>query len=116
MDEFDELVDEVLAEDFMSSDEDDAYERWRDDQCDALYDALKAVYKEFVEPVKHGYYKDRQEKFLEHAIGHLKYFTGCDLTAAGNNVNAIKREPKKILKVEKFGGEKDGIEEVSPTT
>lgn len=99
-----EIIDEVLAEDFLTSDvdEDALYERWRDDQCDALYDALKGVYETFVHPSTHGYYKDRNEKFLEHSVEHLKYFTECDLTALDNTVSAVKREPKKILKVEKF--------------
>ena len=109
----DELVDEVLSNDFMTSDidEDALYERWRDDQCDALYDALKEVYDTFVHAAKHGYYKDRNEKFLEHSVEHLKYFTECDLTAIEHNVTAVKREPKKVVFVETFKEEKN---EVSP--
>jgi len=101
----DALVDEVLAEDFLESDvyAEDAYDRWRDDQCDALFDDLQALVDKHVHPKKHGYFKESPARFLEHAVTHLKYFTGCDLTAFEDKITAVKREPKSIEYVEGGG-------------
>ena len=103
--DMDVLVDEVLAEDFLECDvyAEDAYDRWRDDQCDNLFDDLKELADRHIYPKKHGYYKEMPERFLEHVVGHLKYFTGCNLTAFEEKITACKREPKKVEVVE-FGG------------
>lgn len=102
MDEFDsELVDEVLAEDFLNdSYADDAYDRWRDDQCDMLYDDLKAVVDGHVNSKKRGYYKDRPDKFLEDTVEMLKHFTNCELTTLGENIITAKKRNVTVEFVE----------------
>jgi len=89
MDEYDdavEIFDEYLAEQYHC-DSDAAYERYRDDWSDRLEDAVKELKKEFVD-AKQGYYKDRDEKFIEHVIEILKSECKCEVTALGHNVLA----------------------------
>lgn len=97
MDYADEVIDEQLVEDFLASEE---YDRWRDDQCDALFEALGKLYIDFVKPTSHGYFKDSPEKFLEHTIELLQDFTKCDVTAINGNITAVKHEPKTVEFVE----------------
>lgn len=103
-----ELVDDILAEDFLTSNLDDAYDRWRDDQCEALESDLKELVDKHLYPKTRGrgYYKDMPEKFLEHAIESLKQLTNCNLTAFENSVNAL-RKPINVEVVESFEEEKN---------
>lgn len=110
------LIDEVLAEDFLECDSyaSDEYDRWRDDQCDNLFDDLKELSDRHIYPKKHGYFKERPEKFLEDAVYMLQEICKCNLTVRENTVSAIKREPVKVEFVEEFLEDKH--EEVPITT
>lgn len=97
MDEFDdaiEIFDEYLAEQYHC-DADAAYELYRDSWCDSLDASVKALKKEFVD-AKQGYYKDRDEKFIEHVIEKLKSECKCEVTALGHNVLARRVTDEKV--------------------
>jgi len=99
-----ELVDDVLAEDFLTSDvyAEDEYDRWRDDQCEIFEMDLKEFVDKHLHPKKHGYYKDMPERFLEHTVESLKRLTNCELTAFENRVSVVKKAPVTVEVVESF--------------
>ena len=53
-------------------DEDEVYERWRDEGSEDLDEALKALIKSFIERKNH-YYSGHLERTLEHAISSLTF-------------------------------------------
>jgi hypothetical protein len=110
------LIDEVLAEDFLECDSyaSDEYDRWRDDQCDNLFDDLKELADRHIYPKKHGYFKENAPKFLEDAVYMLQEICKCNLTVNNDRVLAVKREPVKVEFVEEFLEDKH--EEVPITT
>ena len=97
--EMDIITDEELSKMIQEIDPDYEYEKYRDEWCDRLYDALKQVYNDFVLPKKHGYYAQMPEKFLEHAIGSLQDITGCEANIREHNI-IVKREENKIMEEE----------------
>lgn len=102
----DAMIDEVLAEDFLK-DVYDEYDRWRDDECDKLWDATKELYDKFVNSPKHGYFQDAPERFVEHVISHLQHFSNCELHVTGLGVDARLRQKPSVEFVESFEEDKN---------
>lgn len=94
--DMDIMTDEELSEMIQEVDPDYEYDKYRDDWSDSLHEALKEVYKDFVEVKKLGYYKDNPTRFLEHAISDLKEIAKCDLVAYEGNITATKRKPVTV--------------------
>jgi hypothetical protein len=69
----DDGCEEITEENCRDFDADMAYERWRDDQSEALDESLRELWHRFVKGEHRGYYNGRTDKFVEHSIVFLKF-------------------------------------------
>ena len=88
---YDEVYDELVEEGILNAE--DPYDRYRDEWCDALDDAAKKFYDEYVNDKK-GYYFDAPERFLTHLIKKLQRISGCDVMANFGRVTAYKAKTR----------------------
>lgn len=67
-----EMDDEEINYDPIEDDSDaDAYDKYRDDESERLYEALKELFVKFVD-ADTGYYRNHPDKFYAHSMSNLK--------------------------------------------